>query len=121
MSKTQEILSLLTELKELLIREKEILIANNGEALLELLPKKESLMIQLAEFDEENVEVGKLSVLSHEIKALQETNLTLTEQSIQFTETMMDYIKKAANKQQTYSKKGTYESSKKSALLDQSL
>lgn len=121
MSKTEEILSLLTDLKELLLKEKETLIANDGEALVEILPKKEDIMIKLAEFDETNVEVGKLSVLSHEIKALQETNLTLTEQSIQFTETMMDYIKKAATKQQTYSKKGTYESSKKSTLLDQSL
>lgn len=121
MSKTQEVISLLKELKELLQKEKNILIQNNGTELLELLPRKEAIMLKLAEFDDKNVEVEQLSVLSLEIKALQETNLTLTQQSIQFTETMMDYIKESANKQQTYSKKGTYTTPKKSTLLDQSL
>ncbi|OJF93932.1 flagellar export chaperone FlgN [Alkalibacterium sp. 20] len=121
MTKTNQVLAEMEKLKALLLREKEVLIANQGAKLGEIIQEKEDIMLYLATFDQEDVEMTKLDVLSREIKNLQETNLVLTEQSIQFTETMLNYIKKAANQNKTYSKKGTYDDSKKSTLLDQSL
>lgn len=121
MTKTDQVLEEMEKLKALLEKEKQVLITNDGTRLIELIQQKEDVMLKLAAFDQKNVEMNKLDVLSREIKQLQETNLTLTEQSMQFTETMLNYIKKAANTNKTYSKKGTYDRSKKSALLDQSL
>lgn len=121
MTKTDQVLALMEQLKDLLVTEKQVLISNEGAKLIEIIQQKEDIMLKLAAFDQENVEMDKFDVLSREIKQLQETNLTLTEQSMQFAETMMTYIKKAANQNKTYSKKGTYEDSKKSTLLDQSL
>ena len=121
MTKTDQVLALMGQLKVLLLKEKQVLINNEGALLIEIIQEKEDMMLKLATFDQEDVEMDKLDVLSREIKQLQETNLTLTEQSMQFTETMLTYIKKAANQHKTYSKKGTYDDSKKSALLDQSL
>lgn len=121
MNKTEQILNYLEQLKALLLKEKAILIENNGAKLPEIIQAKEDIMITLSEFSEENVEMEKLSVLSREIKSLQETNLMLTEQSIRYTETMLEHIKKAAKQNNTYSKKGTFDQTKKSTLLDQSL
>ncbi|WP_423189129.1 flagellar export chaperone FlgN [Alkalibacterium sp. f15] len=121
MNQTNLVLAQMEKLKVLLEKEKNVLISNDGSKLNEIIQEKEDIMLTLAAFDQEDVEMNKLDVLSREIKQLQETNLILTEQSIQFTETMLNYIKKAANQNKTYSKKGTYEDSKKSTLLDQSL
>ncbi|MDZ7835740.1 MAG: flagellar export chaperone FlgN [Alkalibacterium sp.] len=121
MTKTDHVLAHMEQLKSLLLKEKDVLIANQGAKLIEIIQEKEDIMLRLAAFDEKDVEMAKLDVLSREIKQLQETNLVLTEQSMQFTDTMLNYIKKAANENKTYSKKGTYEKSKKSTLLDQSL
>lgn len=121
MSQTNQVIDQMNQLKALLLNEKEVLIANRGSELAEIIQKKEDIMLKLAAFDQEDVEMDKLDVLSREIKQLQETNLVLTEQAMQYTETMMTYIKKAANQNKTYSKKGTYDDAKQSALLDQSL
>lgn len=121
MSKTEEVLAHLSQLKEVLEREKSVLIENDAEKLPGIIQEKEDLMITLSKFSEDDVEVDKLSVLSREVKALQETNLMLTEQSIRYTETMLEHIKKAAKQNNTYSKKGTFDDTKKSTLFDQSL
>ncbi|MCC5895756.1 MAG: flagellar export chaperone FlgN [Alkalibacterium sp.] len=121
MTKTEQVIGLLHQLKDVLEKEKTVLIENDGAKLPEIIQSKEDIMIALSTFDEENVEMDKLSVLSREVKALQETNLMLTEQSLRFTETMLEHIKKAAKQNNTYSKKGTFDDTKKSTLLDQSL
>lgn len=121
MNKTDQVVSYLNQLKDVLLREKTVLIENDAAKLPEIIQEKEDIMIMLSTFNEGDVEMDKLSVLSREVKALQETNLTLTEQSIRFAETMLEHIKKAAKQNNTYSKKGTFDDSKKSTLLDQSL
>ncbi|MDN6291013.1 MAG: flagellar protein FlgN [Tetragenococcus koreensis] len=121
MSQTNQVIKEMEYLKMVLLDEKEVLIQNRGSELVEIIQKKEDSLLKLAAFDQEDVEMDKLDVLSREIKQLQETNLVLTEQAMQYTETMMTYIKKAANQNKTYSKKGTYDDAKQSALLDQSL
>ncbi|MCC5889875.1 MAG: flagellar export chaperone FlgN [Alkalibacterium sp.] len=121
MSKTEQVINYLNQLKEVLLKEKTILIENDGAKLPEIIQEKEDIMVTLSAFSEENVEMEKLSVLSREIKSLQETNLMLTEQSMRYTETMLEHIKKAAKQNNTYSKKGTFDQTKKSTLLDQSL
>lgn len=121
MNKTDQVIGLLNQLKDVLEKEKTVLIENDAVKLPEIIQKKEDIMITLSSFNEGDVEIDKLSVLSREVKLLQETNLVLTEQSISFTETMLGHIKKAAKQNSTYSKKGTFDDTKKSTLLDQSL
>ncbi|PRY77489.1 flagellar export chaperone FlgN [Alkalibacterium olivapovliticus] len=121
MSKTDQVIGLLNQLKDVLEKEKTVLIENDGAKLPKIIQDKEDIMISLSVFNEGDVEMDKLSVLSREVKALQETNLMLTEQSLRFTETMLEHIKKAAKQNNTYSKKGTFDDTKKSTLLDQSL
>lgn len=121
MNKTEQVLNHLNGLKKVLLKEKTILIANDGAKLPEIIQEKEDIMVTLSTFSEDNVDLEKLSVLSREIKSLQETNLMLTEQSMRYTETMLEHIKKAAKQNNTYSKKGTFDQTKKSTLLDQSL
>lgn len=121
MTKTEEVLTHLAQLKKILESEKTVLINNDAEKLSGIIQEKEYLMITLSQFSEDDVEVDELSVLSREVKALQETNLMLTEQSISYTETMLEHIKKSAKQNNTYSKKGTFDDTKKSTLFDQSL
>lgn len=121
MTKTEQIIDQLTQLKNLLEKEKAILINNQGSELAQVLREKEELLVSLSAFSEEGVDLKQLSSLSREVKALQETNLMLTEQSIRYTETMLEHIKKSAKQNHTYSKKGTFDQTKKSALVDQSL
>lgn len=121
MNNTDQVNDLLNQLKNVLEKEKTVLIENDGAKLPKIIQDKEDIMITLSTFNEGDVEVDKLSVISREVKNLQETNLVLTKQSISFTETMLEHIKKAAKQNNTYSKKGTFDDSKKSTLLDQSL
>ena len=121
MKTSEQVLTYLEQLKDVLLKEKKILIENDGAKLPEIITEKETLMVALSAISDEDVEIDKLNVLSHEIKALQETNLMLTEQSMRYAETMLGHIKKAAKQNSTYSKKGTFDQTKKSTLLDQSL
>lgn len=121
MNETEQILSLMTELKHVLEEEKNILIHNKGKQVAEIVQKKEKLMEQLSKYSEENVRVQDLLPLSQEIKELQETNLLLTQQSLAYSEMLFQNIQKNAQKQNAYSKKGTLEQSQAAAFLDESL
>lgn len=121
MSRTDDVLSLMNELKDLMEREKHVLIENDGAQLFEILEEKDSIIEKLTTFDDENVELEKLSDLSREIKELQETNLMLTEQSMAYTEVILNNIQKNAQKKNAYSKKGTIEKSDRPTFLDESL
>lgn len=121
MNKTKQVLSLMDELKKTLEEERQVLVENNGERLVELIEEKEEILIQLAEFNEEDVKLEELRSLSQEIKELQEINLTLTEQSLSFSEMLLDNIQKNAQKTNAYSKKGKYEQSDSATFIDESL
>lgn len=121
MNKTEQVLNDLDQLKAVLLKEKTILIENDGAKLQEIIQEKEGLMVSLSAFSAEDVEMEKLSVLLREITQLQEINVMLTEQSMRYAETMLKHIKHAAKQNNTYSKKGLFDQTKKSALLDQSL
>jgi len=57
-----------------------------------------------------------------EIKQLQETNLLLTKQALQYQEKMMEAITDSAKTSgSTYSKNGQYSAEKQSSIIDQSL
>jgi uncharacterized protein YoxC len=121
MSKTEEVLAFMMELRVLLEEERYVLINNQGDRLVEIVKKKEQLLEKLASFNDDEVEVAKLNDLSREIKHLQETNLTLTEQSMDFTQMLLENIQKNAQKNNNYSKKGTYEKSNQATFIDESL
>ncbi|WP_208560886.1 flagellar export chaperone FlgN [Marinilactibacillus kalidii] len=121
MSKTTIVLTKMSDLKTLLLEERAVLIHNDGERLLELVSEKEALMLELASFDENEINIDELVEAAKEIKELQETNIMLTEQSLSFTEQLISNIQKNVTKKNTYSKKGTFEKSGQTAFLDQSL
>ncbi|MEC6747103.1 hypothetical protein VXN63_01000 [Marinilactibacillus sp. XAAS-LB27] len=121
MSKTEQVLAKMFKLKEVLVEERAVLIQNDGEKLLELISTKEEIMLSLADFNEDEIDVDQLAVVTGEIKELQETNLMLTEQSMSFTEQLISSIQKNVTKKNTYSKTGTFEKSGQTAFLDQSL
>lgn len=122
MKTSEQVLAYLEDLKAVLLKEKTILIKNDGEKLQGIVQEKEDILVSLSAFSEDDfVEDEALRTLSRDIKSLQETNLMLTEQSMRYTETILTHIKKTANKNNTYSKKGTFAQPKNSALLDQSL
>lgn len=121
MTRTEQVLSLMNKLKECLVEERTVLINHDGERLLELVNEKEEIMNALAQFDEADIEIEQLNKVATEIKALQETNVLLTEQSISFTEQLVSNIQKNATKKNTYSKKGTFEKTGQTTFVDQSL
>lgn len=117
---TDEIQNDLHALKSALVNEKKVLMENDGDALLSLLHVKETLLARLNDYPTD-VDMQPLEGLLRDIKQLQETNLLLTEQSMKHTETILSQIKKAAEPNNTYSKKGTFDRTETSALFDQSL
>ena len=122
MKTSEQVLAYLEDLKAVLLKEKTILINNDGEKLPGIVQEKEDILVSLWAFSADDfVDDEAFRTLSRDIKSLQETNLMLTEQSMRYTETILTHIKKTANKNNTYSKKGTFAQPKKSALLDQSL
>ena len=121
MSKTEQVLAKMLELKNLLIEERTVLIQHNGERLVELVQSKEVIMTALSAFDEADIDIDQLIDTTKEIKELQETNLMLTEQSLSFTEQLVSNIQKNVTKKNTYSKKGTFERTGQTAFIDQSL
>lgn len=121
MSKTDDVRKHLEQLKAVLLKEKTILIKNDGEKLSDIIDEKETIIQALSTVDDTDVEMDALNVLLREIKALQETNVMLTEQSMRYAEAMLTHIKTFAKQNNTYSKKGTFAQTKMSTLFDQSL
>lgn len=120
----------LIQLKEILIEEKQVLIHNDGRALNDLVNKKENLLERLDETEKIRIEkyqdkkIDKIEIPLHEkypVKRLREEvkklflevqenqkiNLMLTQQAIDYQDTMMDIIKDAIEKSgDIYGEKG---------------
>lgn len=117
----ESLISILENLKDILLDEKEALIQNKGEIIEEIVHKKELILTEVeeAKIDDENRE--QLVLLVVEIKELQETNAMLTQQAMEYANTFISAFQKEAQKKSTYSKEGGYETNKSTGILDQSL
>lgn len=91
-----DLLLLLGRLRSLLAEEKDLLTANEGARLPDLVKEKLALMSELASFSDilssaslSEEEKGAYNALVSDIKGLQTTNVMLTKQSLLYTETLL--------------------------------
>lgn len=113
----------LEQMIEVLETEKEALIQNDGQKIENLLAMKEDLLKELennAGIEQEQIDEEILALL-REIKEQQETNLILTKQALNYTDTFISAYQKAAKKDLTYSTKANNIENGKSSILNQSL
>lgn len=115
------VVTLLNELKTLLLEEKEMLIRQESSKIQEIIAKKESFAEQLDGVEVEELNKEAVHNLVKEVKELQETNKMLTKQAINYTEVFLTALQKEVQKDTTYSKKGEVKKSGSSGILDRSL
>ncbi|WP_279282589.1 hypothetical protein [Enterococcus gallinarum] len=103
----------------LLVKEKEYLIKDQGEKLIELVEKKEGF-VPVIESYEGNL-TDKCRELIQQIQRQQQENLLLTEQALSYQKTLMDAVKDniqpAANTYSKYTEKATVQT----AIIDQKI
>lgn len=112
----------LLQFKTLLLDEKDALIKNDSAKVKALVEQKQTFLDILPTLKTEGLKKEDLVEVVEDIKNLQQTNLILTEQALQYQETMMEAITKGVNKGgSTYSKQGDYSSTQQANIIDQSL
>jgi hypothetical protein len=103
----------------LLVKEKDCLIKDQGEKLLELVEKKEAFIPALDSYEGTISEKSRELIL--QIQQQQEENLLLTEQALSYQKMLMDTVKEniqpAANTYSKYTEKATVQT----ALIDQKI
>lgn len=122
MKKQNHPIEVLKKFKTALLKEKEALIKNDSAQVVAIIAEKENFMEILPILDPIGLNKEELSKIVEEIKQLQETNLLLTKQALQYQEKMMEAITDSAKTSgSTYSKNGQYSAEKESSIIDQSL
>lgn len=118
-----DIKTALEQMIEILAAEKEALIQNDGKKIEALLAMKEDFLNDFERYagtEPETMDEEILALL-REIKERQETNLMLTKQALNYTDTFISAYQKAAKKEITYSDKTNKPGNGKSSILNQSL
>lgn len=119
---TRTLPELLESFKSVLLKEKDALIQNDGEAVQAIVKEKEAYVEALNQAEWDDTEKDTVRQLAMDVRELQETNSLLTKQAMKYTETFLQAFQKEAQKKPvTYSKKGGYEKNSSAGLLDQSL
>lgn len=122
MSQQKNVFNLLTEFVDLLKNEKEALIHNEAEKVVEIVTQKQTFLEVLETLTPDSFDDASLKEPLAEIKQLQETNLLLTKTALQFQETVLKAITKTVKSSgNTYSKKGYYKGNEQATLINQSL
>ena len=122
MNKKVNALDTLVQFKTLLMDEQQALIQNDSAKVKTLIEQKQQFLDLLPTLTAEGSKKENLVELAEEIKNLQQTNLTLTEQALNYQETMMEAITKGVNTGgSTYSKQGDYSTVQQANIIDQSL
>lgn len=121
--KTQtQVIETLKKFKRVLLEEKEALIKNDSAKVVAVIAEKETFMEVLPTLNSTGLKKEDLSGIVMEIKNLQETNLLLTQQALQYQEKMMEAITDSAKTSgSTYAKNGHYSAEKQATIIDQSL
>lgn len=122
MNKKVNALDTLVQFKTLLMDEQQALIQNDSAKVKTLIEQKQQFLDLLPTLTAEGSKKEDLVELAEEIKNLQQTNLTLTEQALNYQETMMEAITKGVKTGgSTYSKQGDYSTVQQANIIDQSL
>lgn len=122
MNKKVNALDTLVQFKKLLIDEKQALIQNDSAKVKALIEQKQEFLEVLPTLRTEGLKKEELTEVVEDIKNLQQTNVTLTEQALKYQETIMEAITKGVKKDgSTYSKQGDYSTVQQANLIDQSL
>ncbi len=103
---------------ELLKMEKEVLVKNDGDALIEILNKKSENIEMLEEFKGADLEDGQIMDLIGEINSLQELNLLLTRQALSFGDNFLESLAKVAKTDNTYQNTGSYDKSTNANIIE---
>ncbi len=122
MAKQATALDTLMQFKTVLVEEQQALIKNDSAKVKAIVEKKQAFLEILPTLSTEGLEKADISQVAEDIKNLQQTNLTLTQQAINYQETVMEAITKGVNKGgSTYSKQGDYSAAQQVNIIDQSL
>lgn len=113
----------LEKLYEILQVENKALINNQGKKMEEIVAKKQEITKELEGYDLGEVDLDRQDVKSlvQKTRDLQETNLVLTKQAMNYADTFISAFQKEANKNITYSEKGKEKEAGSSSLLNRSL
>ena len=122
MAKQATVLDTLMQFKTVLVEEQQALIKNDSANVKTIVEKKQIFLDILPTLSTEGLEKSDLSQVVEDIKNVQQTNLTLMQQSIHYQETVMEAITKWVTKGgSTYSKQGDYGAAQQVNIIDQSL
>lgn len=108
----------LEEIIKLLKIEKEVLVKNDGDALVEILNKKNQYIEDLEKFKGIDLENERIMELIEEINSLQELNLLLTRQALSFGENFLETLSKAVKNSNTYSSGGNFDKNKSTNIIE---
>lgn len=106
----------------LLKTEKEALIRNQGENIKMIVTKKQAFVEQFPAYDFSKENKVEVTALVQTIRHMQETNLLLTQQALDYQNTVMEALSKGIKKSgKTYSKSGQQTGLTQASILNQSL
>lgn len=103
---------------KLLKEEKKLLIENQGQALMEIIDRKNSYIKDLEKFKGIDLKDDKIMELIGEIDSLQELNLLLTRQALAFQENFLQALAKQSKNSNTYSNVGSYDKSSSVNIIE---
>lgn len=120
MSTVVELCSHLKKIIKLLKEEKEALVKNDGAKIVEIVEMKNKLIEKLSQFSGLDIVENEKSIsLIREINSLQEVNLLLTKQALSYQEVLLESISQNVhNNSNTYSAKGSYDSTNEVNLIN---
>lgn len=113
----------LEKLYKILQIENKALINDDSEKLEEIVAAKQEIAKELELYDVSELDVGnqEIKFLVQKARDLQETNLVLTKQAMNYADTFISAFQKEAKKNITYSEKGKEKETGCSGLLNRSL
>ena len=122
MAQDKDGLQLLEDFISLLETEKDILTSNNSKELAVIVEQKQHFVDSLPTIDFSGVDRELVEEAVFRIRELQETNLLLTQQSMQFVDNVITAFNEGVKKStKTYSKEGYHTGASQANLLNQSL
>lgn len=122
MAQTTSPLQFLQNFIALLETEKEALIHNQGATIQKLVTEKQAFVDQFPTYDFSQENRMAVTALVQTIRQLQETNLLLTQQALDYQKTVMEAFSKGIKKAgKTYSKTGQQTGLTQASILNQSL
>lgn len=122
MERSNNPIDFLKQFIALLEREKEALIHNEGATIQSIVAEKHVFIEWFPTFNFQQEADNEVEALVDTIRHLQETNLLLTKQALDYQEAVMEALSKGVKKAgKTYSKSGQQTGLTQASILNQSL